>query len=89
MPISQVEKIALRNEFNRKVNQFLAQFAYGADKVNELYHLVKKVEKGEEDVEVLRAIVTRGNMMLELKAVQEKIETERAYRRLFGKERKH
>ena len=88
MPISQVEKIALRNEFNQKVNQFLSKFAYGADKVNELYRLVKKVEKGEEEIEVLRAIVMRGNMMLELKAVQEMIETERAYKRLFGKERK-
>ena len=84
-----LERQAIRSEVRTKVRQFLNKVRFGGvDRTEALYQLVKRVERGEEEPEVLKGVISSGHWLIELTEVQRKIETERAYRRLFGKERK-
>jgi len=82
-----IDRQLIRAEVRQKVAVFLCRIREGEDKTEALYHLVKSVEAGQEDIEVLQGVVSSGHWLLELAEVKKRITTDRAYRRLFGKER--
>jgi len=75
---------AIRDEIRERVEKFqhLCSNAPMYKREEALYSLCKQVLAGQEDLEVLQGLVQSGTWLLELEHVTERIQTERARKRM-------